>query len=189
MRLFGATIFRGDSYATDYSADSVDVDAITASVRDAKRQANWVIVSSHTHQGGANTEAFLVQFAHAVIDAGADVFVAHGPHVLRGVEIYKGRPIFYSLGDFLMENETVELQPWENYESVGLGDDALPGRVLRRPHRAVERELSGQGHLLGSGGRGAALRRWPTDPNRPASHHARIRTGPSTTGPAPGGER
>ena len=35
-----------------------------------------------------------------MIDAGADAVVGHGPHVLRGVEFYKGRPIFYSLGNF-----------------------------------------------------------------------------------------
>ncbi len=124
----GSTTFRkGDAYQVAYVADKQDLDAITAEVRDAKRQANWVIVSSHTHQGGAQTLDFLVQFAHAVIDAGGDIFVAHGPHMLRGIEIYKGRPIFYSLGNFLMENETVELQPWENYDGVGLGNDALPG--------------------------------------------------------------
>jgi hypothetical protein len=42
----------------------------------------------------------LRKFARAVIDAGADAVVGHGPHVLRGVEFYKGRPIFYSLGNF-----------------------------------------------------------------------------------------
>ncbi len=127
IQLGGATFRRGDGYKVAYVADPKDVDAITAAVRDAKRQANWVIVSSHTHQGGEQTLDFFVQFAHAVIDAGGDMFAAHGPHVLRGVEVYKGRPIFYSLGNFLMENETVELQPWENYNGVGLGNDALPG--------------------------------------------------------------
>ena len=43
----------------------------------------------------------LRKFARAVIDAGADAVVGHGPHVLRGVEFYKGRPVFYSLGNFL----------------------------------------------------------------------------------------
>jgi capsule synthesis protein PGA_cap len=42
----------------------------------------------------------LRKFARAVIDAGADAVVGHGPHVLRGIEFYKGRPIFYSLGNF-----------------------------------------------------------------------------------------
>ena len=42
-----------------------------------------------------------------MIDAGADLFVGHGPHVLRGIEIYKGAPILYSLGDFIFQNETL----------------------------------------------------------------------------------
>jgi hypothetical protein len=127
LRMGDAVFRKADAYKVEYVADKQDVDAITAEVRDAKRQANWVVVSSHTHQGGAQTLDFFVQFAHAVIDAGGDIFLAHGPHMLRGIEIYKGRPIFYSLGNFMMENETVERQPWENYASTGLGDDALPG--------------------------------------------------------------
>ena len=43
----------------------------------------------------------LRRWAHAVIDAGADGVVGHGPHVLRGIELYRGRPIVYSLGNFL----------------------------------------------------------------------------------------
>ena len=50
---------------------------------------------------------FLVTFARAMVDAGADMFVGHGPHVLRGIEIYKGKPILYSLGDFIFQNETL----------------------------------------------------------------------------------
>ncbi len=46
-----------------------------------------------------------------MIDAGADVFVGHGPHVLRGIEIYKGKPIFYSLSNFIFQNETVLRMP------------------------------------------------------------------------------
>lgn len=127
IQLFGSTFRRSDAHRVTTAVHPEDLEEMTAAVRDAKRQANFVVVSSHTHQGGTGAADFLVQFAHAVIDAGADVFVGHGPHVLRGVEIYKGKPIFYSLGDFLMENETVELQPWENYRSVGLGNDNLPG--------------------------------------------------------------
>ncbi len=43
----------------------------------------------------------LRRWARVVIDAGADAVVGHGPHVLRGVEFYQGRPIFYSLGNFM----------------------------------------------------------------------------------------
>jgi poly-gamma-glutamate synthesis protein (capsule biosynthesis protein) len=44
-----------------------------------------------------------------------------GPHVLRGIEIYKGKAIFYSLANFIFENETLLRQPPENYEPLGLG--------------------------------------------------------------------
>ena len=42
----------------------------------------------------------VVAFSHAVVDAGADVVIGHGPHVLRGMEWYRGRLIAYSLGNF-----------------------------------------------------------------------------------------
>ena len=50
---------------------------------------------------GQEARGELRQWAHAVVDAGADVVVGHGPHVLRGIELYRGRPIAYSMGNFL----------------------------------------------------------------------------------------
>jgi len=145
IQLFGSTFRRSDSHRATSVVNPEDLEEMTAAVRDAKRQANFVVVSSHTHQGGSGAADFLVQFAHAVIDAGADVFVGHGPHMLRAVEIYKGKPIFYSLGNFLMENETVELQPWENYRGVGLGNDNLPGEFY-----VARNERSGGGFPAGA---------------------------------------
>ena len=63
---------------------------------------------------------------HACIDEGADVFIGHGPHVTRGIEIYKDRPIMYSLGNFIFQNDTVRWQPSYNYETVKLDADATP---------------------------------------------------------------
>jgi poly-gamma-glutamate synthesis protein (capsule biosynthesis protein) len=69
-------------------------------------------------------------FARAV-DAGADVFVGHGPHVLRGVEIYKGKPILYSLSNFIFQNETLVRMPADSYEQYSLDDDvAQPADYL-----------------------------------------------------------
>jgi hypothetical protein len=59
-----------------------------------------------------------------MVDAGADLFVGHGPHVLRGIEMYKGKPIMYSLGDFIFQNETLLRLPSENYEPYNLGPTA-----------------------------------------------------------------
>jgi hypothetical protein len=50
---------------------------------------------------GTEPRGDLRTWAHAMIDAGADLVVGHGPHVLRGIEFYRNRPIAYSLGNFL----------------------------------------------------------------------------------------
>jgi len=123
--LFGGLTFQaGDVAAVHTTPNKNDLEDLVAAVRNAHRQAEWVIVSSHTHEsgaGGAETPPeFLITAAHAAIDAGADVFVAHGPHILRGIEIYKGKPIFYSLANFIFENETMQFQPAESYDSMSL---------------------------------------------------------------------
>jgi poly-gamma-glutamate synthesis protein (capsule biosynthesis protein) len=100
-----------------------DVDEIAAVVKSAAGLADYVLVTIHAHEGGRDRLVpadFLVTFARAMVDAGADLFVGHGPHVLRGVEIYKGKPIMYSLGDFIFQNETLVRLPSENYENLGL---------------------------------------------------------------------
>jgi poly-gamma-glutamate synthesis protein (capsule biosynthesis protein) len=102
-----------------------DLDAIARVVRSASSLADIVIVSLHCHESGANRSIpadFIPIFARAVVDAGADVFVGHGPHVLRGIEIYKGKPIFYSLSNFIFQNETLLRMPADSYEQYGLDD-------------------------------------------------------------------
>jgi len=127
VRIGGLEFQTGDTPGVHTQLNQSDLDGLVASMSNAHRQSDWVIVSSHTHERGhgqQNPPAFLIQAAHAAIDAGADVFVAHGPHILRGVEIYKGKPIFYSLGDFIFENETMLFQPAESYDELGLPDTA-----------------------------------------------------------------
>lgn len=46
---------------------------------------------------------FLVDLFHAAVDRGADVVIRHGPHVISGIEIYKGKPIFYGLGSLFLD--------------------------------------------------------------------------------------
>lgn len=135
LSMMGRTFVAGEGWGSETSADPGDLEALARAVEEGERQAAWVVVSSHSHEGADSREVpaeFVVEAAHAAIDAGADVFVAHGPHVLRGVEIYRGRPIFYSLANFIFQNETVLLQPAENYERYGLGPEALPGEFQDR---------------------------------------------------------
>jgi len=97
-----------------WSQSVTDVEAGAALVRQAKTRADLVVVQMHVGAEGADrthvrpgTEMYLgenrgdsIRFAHAVVDAGADLVVGHGPHVMRGMEFYRGRLIAYSLGNF-----------------------------------------------------------------------------------------
>jgi hypothetical protein len=89
------------------------VDAVRALVREAARHADVVVVFMHagaegaskTHTPDRDEEAFGERrgnpraFAHAAVDAGADLVLGSGPHVLRGMELYRQRLIAYSLGN------------------------------------------------------------------------------------------
>jgi poly-gamma-glutamate synthesis protein (capsule biosynthesis protein) len=124
-------------------ADQQDMEEILAGVRRARVEADLVLVSIHAHESGANREepaAFLPVFARACVDAGADMFIGHGPHVLRGIEIYKGKPIFYSLGNFLFQAETIQQIPAEIYKTCEIPSLApsdffakVMGRMFERP--------------------------------------------------------
>jgi poly-gamma-glutamate synthesis protein (capsule biosynthesis protein) len=99
-------------------ADATDVKGILEAIGRARNEADLVLLSIHAHESGANREvpaAFLSELAKAAIDSGADMVMGHGPHVLRGIEIYRGKPIFYSLGNFLFQAETIRQIPEEIY--------------------------------------------------------------------------
>ena len=130
MNVLGRRFVVGDKAETRTEPLKEDVEAMAAVVSNADRQADYVIVSSHTHENGGNRYVppqFFVAFAHAMVDAGADMVTASGPHVLRGIEIYKGKPIFYSLANFIFQNETLLRQPPENYEPFGMARNSGVG--------------------------------------------------------------
>ncbi|ANA39074.1 MULTISPECIES: CapA family protein [Geobacter] len=78
-------------YAGHYPAD----------IRRVRSSADHVVVSFHWGQERAALPSpHQIEAAHRAIDAGADVVIGHHPHVLQGIEIYRGKPIFYSLGNF-----------------------------------------------------------------------------------------
>src|SRR5439155_5017263 len=89
------------------------------SIKHARRQADLVIVSIHAHEQDIDIDkpaTFLTDWAHACIDAGADIVTGSGPHLLRGIELYQGKPIFYSLGNLWFQFETVNVLPADSYE-------------------------------------------------------------------------
>jgi Bacterial capsule synthesis protein PGA_cap len=106
--------FIGFSYLPDHNLMH-DLDAAAALVQEAKQQAKIVVISVHAgaegsdqvHTANRNEYFFgedrgnLVQFAHTLVDQGADLILGHGPHVPRALELYQGKLIAYSLGNFV----------------------------------------------------------------------------------------
>ncbi len=86
-------------------ADRADLAALVADIRAARAQAQQVALSIHwgIHFVRAEIADYQREVAYAAIEAGADMILGHHPHVLKGVEIYQGKPIFYSLGNFAIE--------------------------------------------------------------------------------------
>ncbi|HJS47671.1 MAG TPA: CapA family protein, partial [Gemmatimonadales bacterium] len=118
------TLRRGDSltvvglvgFATyPFAFDLLDLERTRAVVDSVRRLVDVLIVTFHGGAEGAAAAATpdsmeylgseprgdLRRWARVAIEAGADAVVGHGPHVLRGVEFHRGRPIAYSLGNFL----------------------------------------------------------------------------------------
>ncbi len=125
-------------------------------VRKAARQADVVIVTmhagaegtdrQHVHRGSEHylgeNRGNVVAFAHAVVDAGADLVVGHGPHVLRGMEWHHGRLIAYSMGNF------------GGYKVFSLGGPLSVSAILRVTLRGDGTFESGTivpTHLVGAG--------------------------------------
>jgi poly-gamma-glutamate capsule biosynthesis protein CapA/YwtB (metallophosphatase superfamily) len=121
----GDVLFRkSESPGLTWEMLQADETAVLASVREARAKASFVLFAIHAHQtagdeddGPPPYQPEVLHFAneaaapndprpadfepalfHAVIDAGADAVVRTGPHILNGIEIYKGKPIFYGLG-------------------------------------------------------------------------------------------
>jgi len=102
--------------APENTLNAEDSQRILRSIRDARQHADLVIVYQHNHVFGNHSfwtifaegmqerlapNEWLQKWTHAEVDAGADIIVMHGAPLLHGVEIYKGRPIFYDLGNFI----------------------------------------------------------------------------------------
>jgi poly-gamma-glutamate synthesis protein (capsule biosynthesis protein) len=115
---------RGDANCRPRTVvDADDWAATLRSIREARATADWVIYSHHNAFSGDTADDpadHFVSMAHEAIDNGADVVVGHGPHRDRGIEIYEGKPIFYSLGNFIQQTDTIPIQAADAYARFGL---------------------------------------------------------------------
>ncbi|MFF0106678.1 lasso peptide C-terminal Trp epimerase [Streptomyces hirsutus] len=143
LTLFGTRFQAANAPGFTTTCDPKDLDEISRWVAEARRRADLVMVAVHSHEPGPTPEApseFLRVFAHRMIDEGADLVVGHGPHRLRGMELHRGKPIFYSLGNIVSQIELADHVPAEDYARVPAADRLTPGRYFD--------ELSSHGRRL-----------------------------------------
>lgn len=158
LSLLGTRFAAAEEARIEMRAHDGDLKGNLRSVREGSRQADWVIVSLHTHERGKDVYApaqFVVDFARNCVDNGADAVVMHGAHVLRGAEIYKDKPIFYSLSNFIYQSRSLEKLPEDVYERYGLGVEATPADVFdmmeQRYYSSNEPRVDGGApHLTGT---------------------------------------
>jgi poly-gamma-glutamate capsule biosynthesis protein CapA/YwtB (metallophosphatase superfamily) len=86
-------------------ANRVDVTAMIADIKAAREIADVVVMSIHwgIHFIPAVLADYQIEIAHAAIDAGVDLILGHHAHILKGIELYRGKPIFYSMGNFAID--------------------------------------------------------------------------------------
>jgi poly-gamma-glutamate synthesis protein (capsule biosynthesis protein) len=105
-------------HATDVQSGTniMDIQRLKVDVLRARPQVDVLIVSMHsgTEYITAHPNTHQTTFARAAIDLGADMVIGHHPHVLEPLEIYKGKYIFYSLGNFVFD------QPWPDTKESAL---------------------------------------------------------------------
>lgn len=139
-----------------------DLRRLEDNIRQARFQSDAVLVTIHAHQlSGTSKEQpamFLTEFAHHAIDCGADAVIGHGPHLLRPMEIYKGKPIFYSLGDFILHNENTPYTPADYYEKYSFDENAPMHDLLEKRTKGFTRGLMSTPKMTQS-----VIPRWETD--------------------------
>lgn len=126
---FGDLTFEiGDKVGKKTAVHPGDMQRVERAIYEAELQADYILVSIHAHEMRAASKNegadFLEEFAKRCIDCGAHAVIGHGPHVVRAIEIYKNRPIFYSLGDFVLQNENLTRQPADYFEFYKLPTDS-----------------------------------------------------------------
>ncbi len=112
---FGGKLYTTDKNKPTSQCNKVDLKRITDNIEKAKKENDYVFILIHCHQGDnykhSTPAKFMEELSKACIDAGASAIFGGGCHELRPIEIYKNKPIFYSLGDFIYQGLRVEYLP------------------------------------------------------------------------------
>ncbi|HET7055207.1 MAG TPA: CapA family protein, partial [Thermomicrobiales bacterium] len=159
-----------------FDMDPQDLKEMLTQIRSGKQGADFLATNFHWHQNRYDFQAyshdhfpadFEIKFAHMAIDQGDDMFAAQGVHTIKGVEIYKGKPIFYGLSNFIFQ--------------AGIMARAKGSQLFVPPGSPVAADQSAAAPQGRAGGRGAG------DADQPAAGRGRGGRG-GRGAPAPAGD-
>ena len=142
---FGEYNFRESETEGKFSkVNAVDMVRTENTIKKALEECENVIVNIHSHEIKHDTDDepddFLIEFCRKCIDAGASAVIGTGTHQLKAVEIYKGKPIFYSLGNFIFQSDMVFCMPDDFREKY------------KMPYGLTAKEQIAERAKLGNGG-------------------------------------
>lgn len=136
---FGSVKFCTDGSKKSTECNQKDKERITALIKSAKKEYDYVLILVHCHSVHGdkheNVPEYLEEFCHACIDAGVSAVIGGGTHQLRPVEIYNGKPIFYSLGDFIYQGMRVPYLPADFMQKFGVDINATAYEGLMKRSR------------------------------------------------------
>lgn len=136
---FGALTLKLSPDGREYvhtACDKRDMNRILGAIRDAKLIADCVVVMFHCHDILADSHEenpeYAEEFCRAVIDGGADAVLGGGTHQFKPIEIYRGKPILYSMGNFCFQSNMVEHQSADMLDKyrIGSADEYSGPRAL-----------------------------------------------------------
>ena len=115
--------------------DPYDLERLEAAVRAAAASGGRTVVYVHSHESKGDSDAepdfFVEAFARKAVEWGADAVLGSGTHQVKGVEIYQGKPIFYSMGNFIFRPFDMPEYPNEWYELYRMDKSLTPYEAER----------------------------------------------------------
>jgi poly-gamma-glutamate synthesis protein (capsule biosynthesis protein) len=152
----GKTFRLGNRFAIKTEPNALDLRENVRQVKHARKMADRVIASFHGHEQGGETlmtakrrtdvediADYTLEYGRRCIEAGADIFVAHGPQAPMAVEVYQGKALLHGVGTFIFQIELMKYLPAEAYERYGLEERATPADFIETRYQNGTRGHAG----------------------------------------------
>jgi poly-gamma-glutamate synthesis protein (capsule biosynthesis protein) len=132
---FGDYVFcESDIPGKTSKVNPVDMERTEETIKRALGECETVIVNIHSHEIKHDTDDepddFMIEFCHKCIDAGASAVIGTGTHQLKGLEVYRGKLIFYSIGNYIFHSDSAFCMPDDYRERYRMPKELTPREMI-----------------------------------------------------------